>query len=463
MSRVDAFGESWSGRRVTVVGLGRSGLAAARLLLRAGALVSLTESRDTSDLRSAIDALPEPGPRRVELGGHTSGMLSDAELVVTSPGVADAGGPIAWAESRRLPILSEIEVAFRFCASPVVAVTGTNGKSTAVTLIEQAARAAGRHAVACGNLGTPFSSIIDTLLPETLVVIEISSFQLLRCDRFRPKIGVLLNLSQNHLDRHGSPAAYLAAKARLFRRQSAEDWAVLNGADPAIVALGERVKARRVWFGDNRTNPPALRLSPATCRALGANLQAVLQVCRLLKIPDPLAWQVMRSFRGLEHRLEHAGTVRGIHFVNDSKSTTPDSTLHALAHTPGNVVLIIGGRDKNMAFGPLFERLHEARVQGVVLMGESRGRLRPLLNGSTRVREGATLDEAMQAALGLAGPGSTVLFSPACASFDLFRNFEERGRAFKYLVDEFAEGYGQRAVSKYPQPPAPSPELPAVS
>lgn len=438
MTGTDVFGDSWAGRRVTVVGLGRSGLAAARLLCRVGARVSVTEARDTPELRATVEALLPLGLRDAELGGHSDRLTAGADMLVVSPGVPEHEGPIASAESRGLPILSEVELAFRFCPSPVIAVTGTNGKSTAVTLISEVVRSSGRRAVACGNLGNPFSSALSRLTPETLVVVEVSSFQLLRCDRFRPKIGVWLNVGVNHLDRHGDHAAYVAAKARLFQRQTPEDWAVLGGADPAIVAVGERLQARRVWFGGNRSNPPALRLAPETQRALSRNWQAVLQTCRLLGLPDPLTWQVMRSFRGLEHRLEQAGVVRGIHFVNDSKSTTPDSTLYALSQTPGRVVVIIGGRDKGMAFGPLFKRLHEDRVRGVVLMGESRARLRPLLNGSPRVREAATLEEALGAAVTLAGPGSTVLFSPACASFDLFRDFEDRGRAFKSLVLQLA-------------------------
>ena len=451
---IDVFGEAWDGRRVTVVGLGRSGLAAARLLCRAGARVSVTEARETPELRAGLDSLAALGLHHAELGRHTERLIASAECLIVSPGVPERSGPVAWAEARGLPILSEVELAFRFCPSPVIAVTGTNGKSTVVTLIAQVVQAAGRPVVACGNLGTPFASVLERLTPDTLAVVEISSFQLLQCDRFRPRIGVLLNVGINHLDRHGDQQAYLAAKARLFQRQTPEDWAVLNGDDPAITALGERLIARRLWFGSDRTNPPALRLAPETRRALGRNLQAVLQVCRLLEIPDPLTWQVMRSFRGLEHRLEHVGTVRGVRFVNDSKSTTPESALHALSQTPGEVVMVIGGRDKGMEFGPLFERLHEDRVRGVVLMGESRLRLRPLLNGATRVRQAATLAEAVAASAALAGPGSTVLFSPACASFDMFRDFEERGRAFKALIQQLAGGSRQLPPASSLQPPA---------
>jgi UDP-N-acetylmuramoylalanine--D-glutamate ligase len=457
--RSDVFGRSWKGRRVAVVGLGRSGLAAAKLLHRAGCQVRATDTRDTSELRAAREALFALGVRvgEVEVGRHTRRLIEGSEVVVVSPGVPESAGPIQWALQRRLPILSEIEVTFLFCPSPIVAVTGTNGKSTAVTLITSLLKASGQSAIACGNLGIPFSSIIDQLTSQTVAVVEVSSFQLLWCGQFRPKVGVLLNVGTNHLDRHHDANAYLSAKAKLFQRQTPEDWAVLNGCDPRIVALGEHVHAQRVWFGQNRSNPPALRLAPETQRSLTESAQAVLQVGRLLGIPDPLTWQVIRSFRGLEHRLERVATIRGVHFVNDSKSTTPDSLLFALAQTPGDVVVIMGGRDKGLDFSPLVERLHDVRVQGIVLIGESRRRLGPMLNGSphsirsangrtrsgrgervvasrTTVQESRTLEEAVQTAAALASPGVTVLFSPACASFDMFRDFEDRGRAFKEIV-----------------------------
>ena len=455
-AHTDVFGRSWYGRRVTVVGLGRSGVAAAQLLCRMGAEVRATDARDTEELRAAQASLRRVGVDEVELGTHSTRSLEDADLLVVSPGVSESSAPIQWAAAHRVPIISEIELAFAFCRSPIIAVTGTNGKSTTVTLIAEVLRAAGRSAVACGNLGNPFSSVIDRATSNTTVIVEVSSFQLLWCDRFRPKVGVLLNIGTNHLDRHQDEHTYLSAKARLFEQQTPEDWAVLNGCDPRIVALGRRMHARRVWFGDNRSNPPALELAPETRRALTESAQAVLQVSRLLSIPDPLTCQVIRSFRGLEHRLERVGTLRGVHFVNDSKSTTPDSCLFALTQTPGEVVVIVGGRDKGLDFTPLTERLHEERVRGVVLIGESRSRLRPLLNGSTTVRERGTLEEAVKAAIELARPGATVLFSPSCASFDMFRDFEDRGRAFKNLVRKLAEGPRIEARGNSLQPPASS-------
>jgi len=432
-ARLDRFGRSWADRRVTVVGLGRSGRAAAELLRRVGASVRVTEASQGGELADAQAALSAQGIE-VEIGRHSRRMIEDADAIVVSPGIADSSAPIRWALDAGLPVLSEIELAFCFCPSPVVAVTGTNGKSTAVTLIAEIAKASGRQAIACGNLGIPFASVVDRLTPSALAIVEVSSFQLLRCERFRPRIGLLLNIGTNHLDRHHDPDAYFAAKARLFQRQTPEDWAVLNGSDPRIVALGERLPARRVWFGDNRSNPPALRLADETRAALPDSAQAVLQVARLLEIADPLAWQAIRSFRGLEHRLEHVATLRGVHFINDSKSTTPDSLLFALSRTPGSLVVILGGRDKGMDYGVLAGPLHDGRIKGAVLIGEARSRLRALFNGSPTVVERQTLAQAVETAAELAEPGTSVLFSPAAASFDMFKNFEERGRAFKEIV-----------------------------
>ena len=432
--RHGAAGAPWKGRRVAVVGLGRSGQAAARLLCRAGCRVSVTDAGRHAALEEAGVALRAQGVETVELGGHTEALIERSDLVVVSPGLAELVAPIQWAARRGLPIISEIELAFRFCPASVVAVTGTNGKSSVVTMLAQVVRATGRPAIACGNLGLPFSAVIDQLTPQSLAVVEVSSFQLIRCDTFRPAIGVLLNLGTNHLDRHGQREAYIQAKARLFQQQTARDWAVFNGRDPLVAGLAKGVRAQVVWFGENRTNPPWARLSEHTQTALGDNAQAVLQTCRILGVPDPLTWQVIRTFRGLEHRREPVGRIHGVTYVNDSKSTTPDSLVFALQQARGPLVVILGGRDKGLDFEPLAMVLREERIRGIVLIGESRARLRLVLGPSEKLREASTLEAAIREAMALAHPGDTVLFSPACASFDMFRDFEERGRAFKAIV-----------------------------
>jgi len=434
MNSVDRFGVSWEGRRIAVLGLGKSGRAASQLLRRVGCRVQVSELRDTEELREVAARLREAGVEEVELGGHHAQLLDGCDLVITSPGIPESAPMLQWAAEQDVPVLSELELAFRFCRSPVIAVTGTNGKSSVVTVIQRLLEAAGRSAVACGNVGVPFAEVVPSLTAEMTAVVEVSSFQLLGCEQLRPTIAVLLNLGTNHLDRHPTRQAYLAAKARLFARQTPEEYAVLNGSDADVVALARQVYAQRVWFGTNLDHAPRFHLASATREALSLNMQAVLQVGRILGLPDPLTYQVIRQFRGLEHRLEHLGAIQGVTIINDAKSTTPDSLLYALARCPEPVVPIVGGKDKRLDFRPLAAALASERVRGVVLIGESRRQIRSVLNGHVAIQECDRLEDALEAALALAHPADTVLFSPACASFDMFKNFEERGRTFKELV-----------------------------
>lgn len=436
---LDAQGSSWLGRRVTVAGLGKSGEAAARLLCRAGARVRISELGQGGSLRARAEALKEAGVDAVELGGHCEAFVAKSELVVISPGIAETSPILRFARDHSIPVLSEIELAFLFCKAEVIAVTGTNGKSSVVTMIAKLVQGIGRQAVACGNLGLPFSEVAADLASEALAVVEVSSFQLTRCERFHPRIAVLLNLGTNHLDRHQNHIEYRRAKERIFQRQGSSDWAVLNGSQPEIVALAHKLKAQRVWFSNNQDNPPEFHLSDASLSALNENAQAVLQIGRVLGIPDPISWQSIRAFRGLEHRLERVGTVRGVTFINDSKSTTPDSFLYALSRVNSPVVCILGGRDKGLDFHLLVEACLGKQVRSVVLLGECREHLAKLLGSGVEFRQAESLQEAVQCARELASPGETVLFSPACASFDLFESFESRGRAFKDLVQSLRE------------------------
>ena len=438
---VDRFGVSWQGRPVLVVGLGKSGLAACRLLQQVGCRIRVTDLHDTKAMRALANRLRESGIEQVEVGHHSRRTLEGCEVVVTSPGVPESAVPLRKAQELGIPILSEVELAFRFCVAPIVAMTGTNGKSSVVMMVQNVLNAAGRPAIACGNLGLPFSEVALSITTNTIAVVEVSSFQLLWVEEFRPTIAVLLNLGTNHLDRHQDRSRYISAKARVFARQTPQDYAVLNGSDPDVVKLAERLVAQRVWFGTHEpTNRSSLRLDPATCRALSTNAQAVLQVGRLLDVPDPLVYQVIREFPGLPHRLEYVATVHGIRLVNDAKSTTPESLLYALERLPGSVVPIIGGRDKGLDFSPLKPALAQERIRGVIVIGESRTALRQLLNGSSSVQECGTLEQAVSQAMALAHPGDTILFSPACASFDMFKNFEERGQRFKELVYQLKNG-----------------------
>ncbi len=435
---VDRFGVDWRDRVVGVVGMARSGRAACQLLNQIGCRVRVSDRNDTEATRLVARQLLETGVERVELGDHSREIFHGCDVVVVSPGVPESALPVRWAQAEGLPILSEVELAFRFCAAPIVAVTGTNGKSSAVTLIHQLLNASGRPSVACGNLGIPFSTVIPTATPDTTVVVEVSSFQLLWCHEFRPNIGVLLNLGTNHLDRHADYDSYVTAKAKLFAKQTRDDFAVLNSGDAIMTRLGDQLRARRVWFGESSVNEPRFALESRTRHTLPENFQAVLQVGRILGFPDPFIYQTIREFRGLEHRIEYVATVRGVRFINDSKSTTPESCVYALNRSSGPVVPIIGGKDKGLDFRVLRPTLSQERVRGVVLIGESRPTLRAVLDGVPNIHESESLEDALRMAMTVARPGDTVLFSPACASFDMFRDFEERGAIFKQLVRRLA-------------------------
>jgi UDP-N-acetylmuramoylalanine--D-glutamate ligase len=434
ISSVDKFGIDWKAKTILVVGLGKSGVSSARFLSDIGCNVRVSDGKDSDALRQSVDFLKNYGIVQIELGGHSRNILTDCDCVVASPGVPENSPIISWAQETKVPIISEIELAFRFCRAPIVAVTGTNGKSTAVTLIQRILEASRIHAVACGNLGVPFTECLSSLTPDSIAVVEVSSFQLMWCHQFRPTIAVLLNISTNHLDRHPSIEHYSNAKAKLFANQTPQDFAVVNANDASIAVIAEKIFSKKVWFGDGSQNEERFMLDDNTCRLLAPNLQAVLQVGRILGIAGPLIYQALREFRGLEHRIEHVENIHGVHFINDSKSTTPESVLYAISRCKGNLVLIVGGKDKGMDASPLRGALTEERIRGVILIGQTRIALKELFLDKNNVVSCESLHEAIRKSLNMARPGDTVLFSPGFASFDMFKNFEDRGKLFKQEV-----------------------------
>lgn len=432
------------GQRVTVVGLARSGVAAARWLVDQGASVTVTEAHDTPETRQAARQLQRYasvcGHLTVEIGKHTHRSLEGARWVVVSPGVPETAMILQWAEAMGLPIISEVELAWRGCPAPLVAVTGTNGKTTVTTLIGHMLRAGGWSVEVCGNIGRPFCEAIRHLYERTIVVLEISSFQLLRSPTLRPHVAAFLNLSSNHLDRHPNFAAYTEAKAKIFANQTSSDWAVLNAADPDVQSLASRVRSHIIWF--NHDVPPAERIT-----ARNPNVEAAAAVAGIFGVSDDVIQQTVRNFRGLEHRLEHVATVRGVTCINDSKSTTPASLIWALERCANaSVVLIAGGRNKGCDFAPVRQALARSTVKRIVLIGESRYALRQALQGIVPIEEATSLDDAVREAFQAAGRGETVLLSPACASFDMFANYEERGRRFKACVQALAHTDGVAAA-----------------
>ena len=365
----------------------------------------------------------------VELGGHTKEFISGSVLVVPSPGVPYAAPPLLWAREQGIKIWGEIELAFRYCPCPIIAVTGSNGKTTVVTLITNVLNAAGKKAVLCGNVGTPFCDCVDNLADADFVILEVSSFQLETIERFRPFIGVCLNFSQNHLDRHKDLEEYFSAKKRLFENQTADDYAVLNDRCDIFRAAAKHFRSRVVFF--NRPGD--------ACPGGGANpnFSAVLAVSRILGIADQVAFNVFGSFPGVEHRIEKVRLLDGVEYINDSKATTVEAGRWALESQDKPIILICGGRDKNLDYSVLKELVRK-KVKVMIAIGEARDKFRQTFTEQVPFEVAETLPEAVERARRMAAPGDCVLLSPMCASFDMFKNFEERGAVFKSVVQKLS-------------------------
>jgi UDP-N-acetylmuramoylalanine--D-glutamate ligase len=447
-----------AGRHFLVVGLARSGVAAARLLSRHGGRVSAADRKAIDDLSAEARALATAG---VALHGGDPGvdLLSGVDVVVQSPGVPLSSPLLAAAAARGLPILGEMELAFRFAKAPIVAVTGTNGKSTTVTWIGHLLRALGRNAIVAGNVGRAVSGVVEELSPDDVLVLEVSSFQLETVERFRPRVGAVLNLAPDHLDRYASVDDYYAAKMRLFENQEAGDVAVWNAADPELVRRMRGARARAITFGGPVGGGEGVRLHEgrlvletragttplADAARLGIPgphnrmnaLAAVASVHGLgLDVTDPRLAGALEDFRGLEHRIEYAGELGGVRFYNDSKATNTDSLAVALESFPGPIVLIAGGRDKKGDFPALRDRV-AGRVAVVVTVGEASETIRGAWDGVVAdwVAAGTSFERAVEAAYQeAAARGGVVLLSPGCASFDMFTDYEARGRRFKELA-----------------------------
>jgi UDP-N-acetylmuramoylalanine--D-glutamate ligase len=438
------------GMRVTVAGAARSGVAAAELLAARGAIVTLSDARRDLDVAPAL--------RRqgiaLELGGHTEPTFANADLVVLSPGVPPELGVVEAARARGVPVIGEIELAFRWLRGRVIAITGTKGKSTTTALTGRMLEAAGFKVTVGGNIGAPLSAQVPSSTPETLHVVEASSFQLEQIHTFHPWIAVMLNFSPDHLDRHPSVEAYGAAKARIFENQSPADWAVVNADDPGVLELARRGRAARRLFARatpidegtviedrwivDRRGAAADRLVPLDAiRLLGPHLvgdvMAAATVGVIAQATPAAMTEAVRAFRGLEHAMELVSTIGGVRFVNDSKATNVESALRSIESFDEGVVAIIGGRFKGGDLRRLRDALR-ARATAVVSIGEAQRIVGDALEGAVAVHPAASMADAVAKAFALAKPNGVVLLAPACASFDMFRDYAERGRVFKEEV-----------------------------
>ena len=446
---------SVSGKRVVVVGAARSGIAAAELLVRRGAAVTLTDTRDRID----EDAQLRDAGVALELGGHHADTLLGADLIVLSPGVPPTQSAIATARAAGVAVMGEMELASRWLRGRIVAITGTKGKSTTTTLTGRMLEAGGHHVLVGGNIGLALSAQVDESTDETIHVVEASSFQLESVETFHPWIAVLLNFSPDHLDRHADIAEYAAAKARIFANQSAGDWAVLNADDEASQVLAQDARSQRLLFavdadvaegvvvaGDaivRRSAGGDQILVPISAvkllgRHLLADVAAAAAVASLAGVDAAAITRAVEGFTGLEHALEPVTEFAGVRFVNDSKATNVDAALRAIqSFTPGLVVLL-GGKFKGGNFGDLRDALN-TRGASVVAIGEAAPLVHEALDAAVPVHDAADMVAAVRTAFALAAPGHTVLLAPACASFDMFVNYAERGRVFKREVLRLAE------------------------
>jgi UDP-N-acetylmuramoylalanine--D-glutamate ligase len=438
---------SVEGKKVVVAGAARSGVAAAHLLARRGAAVTLSDVRQSLGEAAELEA----AGIALELGGHTAPTFAAADLIVLSPGVPRNQPAIEAARSAGTEVIGELELASRWLAGRIVAITGTKGKSTTTTLTGRMLEAGGHKVLVGGNIGHALSAQVEASTAETIHVVEASSFQLEGIETFHPWIAVLLNFSPDHLDRHATVDEYAAAKARIFENQSAADWAVLNADDPASLAIARDAQARRLMLsmteelGDgivldgrsivSRREGRSEPLVPLTSvRLLGRHLlvdvMAASAVAHIAGVQPAAMTAAVEGFTGLEHALEPVIDIAGVQFVNDSKATNIDAARRAIESFGEGLVVILGGRFKGGDFADLAAPL-SARQATVIAIGEARDRIVAALGKEVAVHSAADMPGAVRQAFAAAAPGSTVLLAPACSSFDMFKDYAERGRVFK--------------------------------
>jgi len=448
----------FQGRKVAVVGLASSGLAAAELLVSQGAAVIAVDAKPLEQLPGAAQALARLG---VPFRPQSPEALAGAECVVISPGVPAGLEILDEARRRGVPVIGEVELAFRFLQGEIIGITGSNGKTTTTALVGHLLQQCGIPAQVGGNIGTvPASAMVRSSRPGQWNVLELSSFQLETIQRFRARIGVALNVTEDHLDRHGSFERYAAAKARLFENQTAEDWAVLNADDPVTRGYASMTAARTLWFSLTRRVEPGAWLEQGVLMLGGEpllpasdvplrgrhNLENILAgslAAFLAGAPASGIAAAIRTFRAVEHRLEYVDTIRGVAYYNDSKATNVSSAVKAVEALQGPLWIILGGKDKGGSYAPLAEALRN-KARAALLIGQAAPLIARALEGLMPVVPCGTLEAAVAFAAENARPGDAVLLAPACASFDQFENYEHRGRVFKQLVARLASEAGGR-------------------
>jgi len=443
------------GKKVLVVGLGKSGLAAALFLRRRGAQVTVSDLRSAQALSNEIPSLLEAGIV-VEAGGHGLLTFRRQDLIVVSPGVPLNTPELVQVRNLGLPIIGELELAARFLKGEVLAITGSNGKTTTTTLCGEIFSAGGLKTLVAGNIGLPVIETVDQSKPGAWSVLEVSSFQLETTESFHPRIAMILNITPDHLDRHGTFENYVAMKEKIFANQTGEDFLILNGDDPVVQQAASRAKSQVLWFSRSKivrrgaflmngmvmfraseqASPlPVVPLAEIPLKGehnIENVLAAVCAAC-VAQIPAEVIGRVVASFHAVEHRLEWIASIHGVDYYNDSKATNVDATAKAIASFPGNIHLILGGKDKDSDYTQL-NALLRARVKAVYTIGAAAEKIEGQIAGVVPITRAGTLEAAVSQAAGQAVAGDVILLAPACSSFDQFENYEHRGRVFKQLV-----------------------------
>lgn len=438
--------------------MARSGVAAAQLLVKHGATPFLVDQKKREDIRVSLDEL-DGLPVKWHLGEEPDTLLDKVDAVVISPGVPIQTPFIEKARKMGLPVIAELELGYQLAEGAVVAVSGTNGKTTTVSLLGEIFKNAGKLTYVAGNIGYPMCAAAMACRKEDVIVAEVSSFQLESIDTFHPKVAALLNITEDHLNRHGTMQEYIRMKARLFENQTNQDVAVLNFDDPVLQEMAGQLKSRVAWFSRTQAVPLGAYVengkivcawggeTRAVCdtdalyipgphnleNALAATAMAVA-----MGIPAPVIRHSLRTFQGVEHRIERTRELEGVVYYNDSKGTNVDSTIKAVQTMKAPTVIILGGYDKHTDFAPLAKEIvNSPFIVQAVLIGQTAGQLEKALRnaGFENISHAATLKEAIDKSRSLASVGGNVLFSPACASFDMFTDYEQRGRIFKEIVN----------------------------
>lgn len=439
-------------KKVLIVGLGASGFAAALFLARRGAKIKISEQLDGVAVRQRLDALA-PYNVKFQLGSHTPEFCGDAEMVVVSPGVDASSPPLRAAVKSSVPIIGEMELGFMFCKAPVIAITGTNGKTTTTELIGRIISVSGKHTVVCGNIGNPLTGEVDTLTSDSVAVVEVSSFQLETIKTFKPRVSVMLNVTEDHYERHGNLGKYKAAKFRIFEKQDEHDWAVLNSSFRGDGLLN-LVHSKKLFFGLSGDEAACVKdgwlmvnIEDTVSRIMKweegqlegehnmENVACAALVAKIMGVSDDFIREGIRTFKGLGHRFERIGIFDGVEFIDDSKGTNIDATKRALESMDKKVVLIAGGRDKGGDYGSVRE-LVKNKVKTMVLIGEAAEKMKKVFSPAVPVIVAENMRDAVKIAASAAHGEDAVLLSPMCSSFDMFSSYKERGEVFQREVRE---------------------------